>query len=391
MAVYFVTGKLGGGKTLAAVGRIRDYLLRGSRVATNLDLDLFCLLGSKKKNTVVYRIPDKPTVEDLNALGKGNESYDEGKNGLLVLDECGTWFNSRGWGDKTRQPVINWFLHARKLGWDILFIVQDIALVDKQAREALAEHVVYCRRLDRLNIPFLGFFFKLIFGKKLPGPKVHLAIVKYGDRETSLIVDRWLYRGRDLYQAYDTKQVFRDSDDGVYQLLPPWFSHGRYQIKKDFNYYKRKLRRFYLRKPWISTFASFAFSVPLSVFASVFLSSTNHVPSVDSVTVSNQTQTQIEESIDQPFLQLNEPTPPWVKKLFITGNLGNQYLVDDPLGHDSYSSSRLSDLGFLVIPSSHCSFELVGVGWRHQVTCRRTVPLPPPELPQQIQDQESIT
>ena len=31
MTVYIVTGKLGAGKTLAAVSRIRDYLNRGSR------------------------------------------------------------------------------------------------------------------------------------------------------------------------------------------------------------------------------------------------------------------------------------------------------------------------------------------------------------------------
>ncbi|EBN6690252.1 zonular occludens toxin, partial [Salmonella enterica] len=34
MPVYFVTGKLGSGKTLVAVGKIRDYLVAGRRVAT---------------------------------------------------------------------------------------------------------------------------------------------------------------------------------------------------------------------------------------------------------------------------------------------------------------------------------------------------------------------
>ncbi|MFK4136821.1 zonular occludens toxin domain-containing protein, partial [Pseudomonas luteola] len=37
MAVYFVTGKLGSGKSLVAVGKIRDYMIAGRRVATNLD------------------------------------------------------------------------------------------------------------------------------------------------------------------------------------------------------------------------------------------------------------------------------------------------------------------------------------------------------------------
>ena len=37
MAVYFITGKLGSGKSIAAVGKIRDYLNEGRAVATNLD------------------------------------------------------------------------------------------------------------------------------------------------------------------------------------------------------------------------------------------------------------------------------------------------------------------------------------------------------------------
>ena len=43
MAVYVVTGKLGNGKTLITVGRIRDALAQGCRVATNLDLDLVAM------------------------------------------------------------------------------------------------------------------------------------------------------------------------------------------------------------------------------------------------------------------------------------------------------------------------------------------------------------
>lgn len=112
MAVYVVTGKLGAGKTLVAVGKIKDKLNRGCPVATNLDLRLNKLIGEKARNTRVYRIPDKPQLADLEAIGRGNESYDEAKNGLLVLDECGTWFNSRSWADKSRQAVIDWFLHA---------------------------------------------------------------------------------------------------------------------------------------------------------------------------------------------------------------------------------------------------------------------------------------
>lgn len=250
MAIYFVTGALGAGKSLISVSKIQDKLVNGCIVATNLDLKPWNMprVGAKAKNINIYRIPDKPDIDSLNAIGRGNITYDERKNGLLVLDECGTWLNTRTWNDKSRMPVIEWFLHARKLGWDIIFLVQNISLIDKQAREALAEHVVYCRRLDRLTIPFIGSLFSLIFGTKMPMPKIHLGIVKYGDSQHSPIVERWVYRGADLYHAYDTKQQFSTFyNKGVFNILPPYLTHGRYQsplsLKKIM-----KLTKIYLKR-----------------------------------------------------------------------------------------------------------------------------------------------
>jgi Zonular occludens toxin (Zot) len=271
MTVYFITGKLGGGKSLCAVGRIRDYLNKGSVVATNLNIEVEKLLPTSVKNSVIYRIPDKPSLTDLEAIGVGNSEYDESKNGLLVLDECGTWFNSRSWADKERQSVINWFLHARKLGWDILFIVQDISIVDKQARLALAEHVVYCRRMDRISIPFIGPLVKMITGVRLTLPQSHLAIVKYGDSQTSLTVDRWMYRGRGLYRAYDTKQIFSENyDSEVYQYLPPYHVKGRYQVLRDGAFFMR-MTKIYLKR--FSHVALLSAGLVLGLSTSVYVNS----------------------------------------------------------------------------------------------------------------------
>ncbi len=250
MAVYFVTGKLGAGKSLVSVGRIRDAFFRGAPVATNLDINLHFMLGRHKKNTRLYRVPDKPCLADLEALGKGNTTYDESKNGLLVLDECGTWFNSRTWNDKSRQEVINWFLHARKLGWDIIFIVQDISIVDKQARLALAEHTVFCRRLDRMQIPLISTAIRVLsLGQlRLKLPRLHIGIVKYGDNAQSLTVDKWHLWGKDLYASYDTKQAFSDHyEHGTYSVLPSWYTHGRYNVPYTLRNIMR-ITRIYLRK-----------------------------------------------------------------------------------------------------------------------------------------------
>ena len=238
MAVYFVTGKLGSGKTLAAVGRMRDYLIKGSRIAGNLDLDLTKLCNNPKSRKLYTRIPDKPRLSDLQALGLGSESPLEETYGALVLDECGTWFNSRNWNDKGRKPIIDWFLHARKLGWDVFFVVQDICQIDSQARAALCEHLVVCKRLDRLPVPGLRLLGQL-FGFRLTLPKVHVANVYYGDNaQSALKVDRWVYQGHELYEAYDTRQVFTDGFEqlsegadpvdmrATYTQLPPYIENG---------------------------------------------------------------------------------------------------------------------------------------------------------------------
>ncbi len=236
MAVYVVTGKLGGGKSIMSVARIQERLNKGCKVATNLDLNLVALLGRKSKKCRVLRVPDKPCLDDLLAIGKGNLTlgkpiFDESKNGLLVLDECGTWFNSRSWNDKGRQEIINWLLHARKLGWDIIFIVQHLSIIDKQARLTLAEHVVFCKRTDRIMIPIIGTLIKAFTGNAVRLPKVHMGIVKYGDEQNALTVDRWSCWGAGLYSAYDTRQVFSHNyDHGVFSYLPPYYTNYRYRV-----------------------------------------------------------------------------------------------------------------------------------------------------------------
>lgn len=232
MADYLVTGKKGNGKSLVCVGRIRDALRAGKLVATNLDIYLYPMLGPWHSSARLIRLPDKPTRADLDIIGYGSEQarmadmdlagdgvplLDETTNGLLVLDELGTWMNSRTYADKDREGVLNWFVHSRKLGWDTYLIAQGPAQIDKQIRETQVEYHVPCRRMDKIKIG----------GVKLP--RIHLGFVKYGLDRESIVSERWLYRGNDLFRCYNTYQKFRPVVDfGPYSLLPPWQARGRY-------------------------------------------------------------------------------------------------------------------------------------------------------------------
>jgi len=250
MAVYAITGKLGAGKGKAAIDQIRKYLREGKRVATNCDLFLENLMPERDKSTVI-RVPDKPAAVDLYMIGSGNRfiqfepilehsksgisakapspkllpGFDEQHNGALVLDECGSWLNTRNFQDKGRAEMLEWAIHARKYGWDIFFIMQNIAQVDKQLRDSLLEYVVRLNRLDRMKVPLLSPTIAFLTAGASSGsmPRLHIGVVRLGSSPDGLVADRWYFRGDDLNNAYNTTQVFSDSyPHGTHSLLSAW-------------------------------------------------------------------------------------------------------------------------------------------------------------------------
>jgi hypothetical protein len=239
MAVYIVQGKLGTGKTKYCVGKIREALAKGLRCATNLDLQMEHLCSKQSKATVI-RVPDKPTADDLALMGHGNpDSYDEEKNGVLVLDELGSWLNSRQFQDKGRSALIDWLIHARKYGWDCYLIVQHLNMIDKQVREALAEYVVRTIRADKMRIPMVGSF----LGKFGRFPRFHIARIGLSDAP-GITVDREFFRGDDLHNAYDTRQIFKDDPDArCYSYLSAWHLVGRFEsVQSRRNFWQRLIK-----------------------------------------------------------------------------------------------------------------------------------------------------
>ena len=222
MPVFSVEGKLGTGKTKFCVWRAQEAIAAGRRVASNVDIAAHLLNPSKPGK--IIRVPDKPTSADLCAMGHGNpESYNEEKNGLLILDELGTWLNSRSFQDKERAGLLDWLIHARKHGWDVYLIVQDAAMIDKQVREALIEYQVKCMRMDRVKIPLIGWLLGSIVTRWAYLPKFHLATARVGQGINAIVAERWQFVGTNLHAAYDTRQIFRsDYEHGTFTALPPW-------------------------------------------------------------------------------------------------------------------------------------------------------------------------
>lgn len=235
MTDFAVTGKKRSGKGLFCVGLIRDALFRGQRVATNMDIYLDQLMPPTFRGTII-RLPDCPTVADMEALGRGYEgdSIKEDFNGLIILDEASKYFNSRTFGDKERQPLLDWLIHSGKKRWDVYYQMQGLVQVDKQLRETQVEYHVSVKRMDRWPIPFVTPLAKLI-GLNIRFPKMHLGLYQQGTDRQAFVVDRKFYRAKDLYRAYDTEQVFLDRDHpsacGLHTVLSPWHTKGRYIAK----------------------------------------------------------------------------------------------------------------------------------------------------------------
>ena len=218
MSFYLITGKLGSGKSVTGVSKALDYLRRGLPVASNIELAPELVLGHSARY-VFIRLPDFPVATDFWSLGSGNETTDESRNGLLLLDEGAFFLNARNWNDKGRDQLVEWFLMSRKQGWDVMILIQSVSALDKQVREMVGEHVVYCRRLDRVRIAGMHL------------PRLFFAAVKYGAGPNAPTVDRWLSRGTDVFSAFPTKQVFQS--DGprttyMHSRLSAWHLRGRF-------------------------------------------------------------------------------------------------------------------------------------------------------------------
>lgn len=218
--ITLLYGQPGTGKSTLATGMILDALRDKRRVVSNFAVDPApaCLRpGTPLSQGHTEVIPVRPSYMQLKAIGIGwHDKTDHGRedrSGLLVLDEVGGWINSRSWADKDRQLIIDWFLHSRKRGWDIVFIAQHPNLIDKQVREAVVEGYARIRRTDRMTVPMTN----------LKLPRMHIAIARYGLEQNAPRLQTWMYRGSTEQKCFASYALFDADDDvvgGSYCTMP---------------------------------------------------------------------------------------------------------------------------------------------------------------------------
>lgn len=251
-----LTGKRGEGKTLSALQLAARYLEKGRPIATNVDIFVEHLLPAWNK-TNFYRLPDCPSADDLEALPLGNPGlyWDDGEikmnstfsdemNGCLLLDETGTFLNSREWRNDDRMGAIQFFSHSRKYGWDLLFIAQHQKMLDSQLRESLFELHATAKRTDKIGIPVVSFLAQYLFSMKVRLPKMHVITTRYGFAHGAPVADTQILGGADLYSAYSTTQKINPLSKqpgtptlpnkqvygcGLATMLSPWYIRGRYR------------------------------------------------------------------------------------------------------------------------------------------------------------------
>lgn len=367
----FICGALGGGKTLGAVRLIQSYLNSGRRVASNVDISLRDINGNLLDRTNTFiRLPDYPREEDFLAAGLGSETPKQRHtHGLIVLDECGTWLNSRDAMDKAvkqdRLKTIKFFLDLRKRGWSVAFIVQQEELVDKQIRSTMMQFRIDMKNTQQIPIPIFGFLCRAIFGFVWTLPRGHLGLVKYIPNKEQL-VDWWMFKGKQLYGAYDTEQVFDpEYQHGTYQLLPNYHAIGRYLPPEPTILEKAKM---------LLTKYSKEFVLSVGILLGFGVSAANLPKPVQIVVQAPEQPEQAEtENVAKELPHIDfgdfyiESHYRFGERVFMTIANGQEVTAD------RYTTEELVDMGYFVLMPKECKLQILNMQTEvgYEIYCRK--------------------
>lgn len=202
--VYGVTGRLGGGKSLTCVRIMLDALSRGNYVTSNIRLkDDY--LRKNHINASNYTFLDDFSSVDPWTLRAGDFRGSGGKvRSLIVIDEAGEWLDSYNDARHKGQlsDIASWLRQSDKLGQDVYFIVQFENLLHNRLR-SIVHFWVVCQDFAKWNLPLIPL--KIPFLSRF-------CVASFFDGKKRDCVNRlWTFKGRWLYDAYDTSAFFGNS------------------------------------------------------------------------------------------------------------------------------------------------------------------------------------
>jgi zona occludens toxin len=210
--IEIYTGFVGSGKSYHATKRgvqIADAPLGEGWVIANFPIKDKVRFVAKipfvrnfiKKKTVkprwIFRQNDELTVDFLIKTSYEKGWYGKESQCLLIIDEAGVLFNARDWNVKPdeRKNWIKFLAQSRKFGYDVVFISQDVRMIDRQIR-SLAEYEVQHKKMNNWS------FFKLF-------PVTVFACVSFwnGVKNVRGGLEMCVYR-KSVAERYDTMALF---------------------------------------------------------------------------------------------------------------------------------------------------------------------------------------
>jgi hypothetical protein len=149
MAIHFISGKPGGGKSMLGVKRMMNELRHGVRnISVNLPLNLgrlneYVQEAFPSEDLQVLQRVRVLTEDEAKQFWKyrGPDDDKGGKGVLFILDELHLFFNARDWM-QTGRDCLHYLSQHRKMGDTVLGITQAIQNVDKQFRSVAQDFTV---------------------------------------------------------------------------------------------------------------------------------------------------------------------------------------------------------------------------------------------------------
>lgn len=221
--ITVISGKVGYGKTLDCVRRVRDHLARGGCVCTNIRLDAGQIGRAVGRRLSKSQILPLSADSDPATIPTGDRRGHGHRKTIVLLDEALNWFQSSGGAKDPRKVVWSeWLRQSDKLGQDVWFVAQNFERAAKWIRE-LAALSIEIFPLKEIKIGMV-FPLWLLFP---PFRKMYCA--KWRDVRSGMVIKLELHRySPDVWALYDTSETFgfvgaASAYDAV-RLWPPYKS-----------------------------------------------------------------------------------------------------------------------------------------------------------------------